>query len=247
RRARAVGYPGPLRLTIAIVVKGYPRLSETFIAQEILALQQRGQAQIIVSLRRPTDRTVHAMHRRITAPVLYLPEYLHEAPGRVAAARAWARQQPGYAVAYAAFRRDLRRDPTTNRWRRFGQACVLAAELPESVDHLHIHYLHTPASVGRYAAMIRGLPFSLSAHAKDIWTTPEWEIREKLADAVWAVTCTALNARTLAALAPRPGHVRLNYHGLDFSRFPAPPVRAARDGAGEPIRLLSVGRAVEKK
>ena len=46
---------------------------------------------------------------------------------------------------------------------------------------LHAHFLHTPASVARYAAALLGLPWSGSAHAKDIWTTPEWEKREKLA------------------------------------------------------------------
>ena len=55
---------------VAIVVKGYPRLSETFIAQEILGLQDAGQRQLIVSLRHPTDKVVHDLNRRITAPVL---------------------------------------------------------------------------------------------------------------------------------------------------------------------------------
>ena len=57
----------PLR--IAVLVKGYPRLSETFIAQEILALEARGLALAIWSLRRPTEKTVHPMHRRIRARV----------------------------------------------------------------------------------------------------------------------------------------------------------------------------------
>ncbi|MEO1020418.1 MAG: colanic acid biosynthesis glycosyltransferase WcaL, partial [Pseudomonadota bacterium] len=40
---------------LAILVKGYPRLSETFIAQELWALEQRGFNLLIVSLRHPTD------------------------------------------------------------------------------------------------------------------------------------------------------------------------------------------------
>lgn len=233
----------------AIVVKGYPRLSETFIAQEILGLQQLGQRQLIVSLRHPTDTKVHDLNRRITAPVLYLPEYLYQEQPRVAAARDWARQQPGYAAAHAAFRRDYRRDPTPNRWRRFGQACVLAQELPPETSWIYVHYLHTPASVGRYAALIRGLPWSVSAHAKDIWTTPEWELREKLAEARWAATCTAVNHKYLAKLAPEPARVSLVHHGLDFGRFPDPIARPRRDGRdpNDPVRLISVGRAVEKK
>ena len=58
---------------IATIVKGYPRLSETFIAQEILGLEKRGIAQLIVSLRHPTEGKVHDLNREIAADVLYLP------------------------------------------------------------------------------------------------------------------------------------------------------------------------------
>jgi len=252
RPGRAGSEP-PGRARTAVVVKGYPRLSETFIAQELHALQERGQNQIIVSLRRPTDTRVHPVHRRIAAPRLYLPEYLADAPLRVLRGWLFARHLPGYTRALSAFVADLRRDRTPNRGRRFGQACVLARELPDDVAWLHCHYLHTPCSVTRYAALMRELPYSVSAHAKDIWTTPAWELREKIADARWAVTCTAVNQRYLASMAPAgpdgAAKVELVYHGLDLARFPAPEPRRPRDGAdpSEPLRLLSVGRAVEKK
>ena len=60
---------------LAIVLKGYPRLSETFIAQEIAALERRGLRPLLVSLRHPTDRFRHPVHERIKAAVSYLPEY----------------------------------------------------------------------------------------------------------------------------------------------------------------------------
>ncbi len=69
--------------SIAIVLKGYPRLSETFIAQEILGLQKRGLKLRIYSLRHPTDPTTHPIHDEISAPVTYLPEYLRQEPLRV--------------------------------------------------------------------------------------------------------------------------------------------------------------------
>ena len=78
------------RMRIAVVVKGYPRLSETFIAQEILGLERRGLELLIVSLRQPTDGALHDVHREIRSPVLYLPEYLKDDPARVAAGRARA-------------------------------------------------------------------------------------------------------------------------------------------------------------
>ena len=234
---------------VAVVVKGYPRLSETFIAQEILALERRGIELVIVSLRHPTDPFTHPVHAEIRSPVHYLPEYLHEAPGRVL--RAWwtVRRLPGYARARAMWLADLARDRTRNRVRRFGQALVLAAEL-DTIGSVHAHFLHTPASVARYASAMLGVGWSFSAHAKDVWTTPDWEKREKLAGARFGVTCTRANLEHLAALAPSPGVVELVYHGLDHRRFPARVVeRPLRDGSdpSDPVRILSVGRLVEKK
>jgi len=239
------GVPGQ----VAFVLKGYPRLSETFIAQEIAALEQRGLPILIASLRHPTDSQVHPIHASIRAPVMYLPEYLRDDPMRVL--RSWwqVRRRPGFAQARWQWLRDLWRDRTANRIRRFGQALVLAAELPPGVIRVHAHFLHTPASVVRYCAIIRGLPWSGSAHAKDIWTSPQWELRGKLASCDWLVTCTATNRDYLAALAP-PGRVELVYHGLDLDRFAAPSQpRLPRDGAAadDPVTILSVGRLVEKK
>jgi glycosyltransferase involved in cell wall biosynthesis len=235
---------------VGFVLKGYPRLSETFIAQEIRALEARGLDIRIVSLRQPTDAKRHPIHAEIAADVLYLPEYLWRQPLRVLAGWRASRRLPGYRGARAAFLRDLRRDHSPNRIRRFGQALVLAGELPADVTRLHAHFMHTPASVARYAALLRNLPWTLSAHAKDIWTTPAWEQREKLAECRWAVACTEAGAAHLRALAPEPGRVELIHHGLDGNRFPPPARRpSARDGGdpGDPPRLLSVGRAVPKK
>ncbi len=241
--ARAVG-------VIAVVLKGYPRLSETFIAQELRALEERGLRLALYSMRHPTERETHPVHAEIRAPVTYLPEYLHDEPARVWRAWRHVRRLPGYRAARAAWWRDLLRDRTRGRVRRFGQALVLAAELPGDIAHLHAHFLHAPASVTRYAAAMRGLAWSCSAHAKDIWTTPAWEKREKLGACAWATTCTAVNARHLRDLVGPAQQVDLNYHGIDTSRFPAPrQAREARDGrdAASPVGILAVGRAVDKK
>jgi glycosyltransferase involved in cell wall biosynthesis len=242
--------PSPAARRIAVAVKGYPRLSETFIAQEILALEERGIPLEIWSLRHPTERAVHPMNRKIKARITYLPEYLYEEPVRVLRGALWGLRQTSFGRLMKTFWRDLKRDFTANRVRRLGQAFVMARELPAEVGHLHVHYLHTPASVVRYAALLTGRSWTFSAHAKDIWTTPDWEKREKLAEARWGVTCTAHGAENLRALSPTPDHVSLVYHGLDLSRFPAPPEAwPMRDGSdpADPVRIVSVGRAVSKK
>lgn len=242
---------GPLAAgVVAVILKGYPRLSETFIAQELHALEQRGIPLALYSLRHPTDEATHPVHAQIEAPLVYLPEYLHRELGRVWRAWRQARRLPRYRAARTVWWRDLMRDPTRSRVRRFGQALVLAVELPRDVMHLYAHFLHTPASVARYAAILRGLAFSFSAHAKDIWTTPEWEKREKLDASAWVTTCTEVNARHLRQLARDSTRVELNYHGIDTRRFPSPRTAHRGHDGSDPSRavaILTVGRAVEKK
>ncbi len=230
---------------IGFILKGYPRLSETFIAQEIASLEARGFQISIYSLRAPTDIQTHPVHDAIKAPVSYLPEYLHDEPARVIKAWRKVRILPGYLAARACFARDGARDVTRNRARRFGQAMVLAAEVPPEVTHFHAHFLHTPASVARYAALITGREWSFSAHAKDIWTIPNWEIEEKLPEALFGATCTRAGADHLNGLGtPKAGPVDLMYHGIDLARFNPSTELEVGDGA---LRIISVGRGVPKK
>lgn len=229
---------------ILFLLKGYPRLSETFIAQEIKALEQRGVPLEIWSLRFPTDKYRHPVHDEIKAKVTYLPEYIYQEPGRVFRGLIRAVRLPGFGRALWQWLKDLARDPTPNRGRRFGQACVLVAEMPADTLRLHAHFMHTPAAVAYYAHLMAGTPWSCSAHAKDIWTSPDWDKREKLASLDWLVTCTASGHAHLQTLVDDKAKVALVYHGLDFRRFPEPPARAAKAG---PVEILSVGRLVEKK
>ena len=225
-------------MSVAVVLKGYPRLSETFIAQEILSLEQSGLEIDLISLRHPTDPSSHPIHREIRGALNYLPEYLYQEPLRVFKAWLRVRKTPGYKKAWGTWIRDLRRDRSPNRIRRFGQALVLANELSSSTTLIYAHFLHTPSSVARYAALMRDLPWAFSAHAKDIWTTPDWEKNEKLADCAWAVTCTETGFQHLSELAPKGTDIKRIYHGLDLARFPDPGIKeGARNGQSQ------IGRA----
>jgi glycosyltransferase involved in cell wall biosynthesis len=120
--------------------------------------------------------------------------------------------------------------------------------MPADIGVIYAHYAHTPASVARYAAAMTGRTWCLSAHAKDIWTTPAWELREKLLDCQWATTCTAGHGAHLRALAPG-AEIMLTYHGLDPRRFPSLGHGLGPDGSdpARPVRLLGVARLVPKK
>ncbi len=233
---------------VCVVVKAWPRVSTTFVAQELVGLEAAGLRLWLASMRPPEPRR-HPLHDRLRAPVHYLPDPLR---GPLRLLRAWrtVRHRPGYAHALALFRADMARGRSRQRVVAFSQAIALVAALPADVGLIYAHFIHSAGTLARYAAAISGLPLVASAHARDIWTTPEWDKRDKLAAMRWCATCTASGAEHLRRLADDPAKVRLIHHGLDFARFPAePPGRARRDGGDprDPVRLLSVGRAVEKK
>jgi glycosyltransferase involved in cell wall biosynthesis len=98
--------------------------------------------------------------------------------------------------------------------------------------------------------MMTGLPWSCSAHAKDIWTSPGWQLETSIASARWVTTCTGAGHAHLARHADDAAKIHLVYHGLDLFRFPSrsEPLEL-RNGSDKlrPVRLLTVGRAVEKK
>ncbi len=118
------------RRKIVVVLKGYPRLSETFIAQELLGLERAGFDLSLISMRFPTDTKRHPIHDEIRAPVHYLPEYLHHAPLRVLRALAQAWRRPGFkppgvpspAISSATFRAIACAVSARRRfWRRNGR------------------------------------------------------------------------------------------------------------------------------
>ncbi|MBB4440840.1 MULTISPECIES: glycosyltransferase [Rhizobium] len=240
----------PPRRKILVVLKGYPRLSETFIAQELLGLEKAGFDLTLISMRRPTDKKRHPVHDEIRARVVYLPEYLHEEPIRVLKGLIAGFSKPGFKALMKRFLADLKRDISRNRFRRLGQALVLAREWPDEGEWLHAHFIHTPASVTEYASILTGTPWTCSAHAKDIWTSPDWELNEKLGSARWTVTCTRTGYDHMRTLTSRREAVHLSYHGLDLARFGHfAGERSDRTGGDpdDPAFILSVGRAVEKK
>lgn len=100
-------------------------------------------------------------------------------------------------------------------------AVHLAEELAAAdIAHLHVHWATYPATVAYVVHLISGLPFSVSAHAYDIYMVSRM-LPIKLHAARFVVTCARANARYLTELAGpdlKP-KVFVNYHGVDVSRF----------------------------
>lgn len=231
---------------IAYLVKTFPRLSETFILNEILGLEKLGLKLHIYALRRPGQEAVHPKVAEVKAPVTYVPgvdlwKKPAEAARMAAAHAAMAALRPdGYRGAWR-----LHKQQAGARLKDFLQAGYLAAEMQRwGETHLHAHFANLPASVAEGASRMSGVPFSFTAHAKDIYLTGEDELRRKIDHAQFVMTCTGYNAEFLRGLGG-DAPVHLAYHGVDVSLF-----RAAGESEGaeaETPLILSVGRFCEKK
>jgi glycosyltransferase involved in cell wall biosynthesis len=219
----------------------------TFVAQELVGLEKEGLELLIATYGEP-DTIRHPIHDRLKAPVHRLPK--RPGPGRFLKAWLKVRHSAGYHEAARLFKAQIKTGRKRRQWRSFARGVMLAAEMPADVRAIYVHFIGSSATVARYASMITGLPLAASAHARDIWTSGEADIRAKLAAMQWCATCTTIGADRLRELADDPDKVQLIYHGLSFDRFPTdPPERSNADGfdPAAPVQLLSVGRAVEKK
>lgn len=237
--------------SLAMLLKGYPRISESFISTEILLLETLGIPVEIYSLRQPRENFTHEHVSRIKARPSYLPEYIFPNLSRVFRKNRLLAGRLGshyFRCLGEALTRAVERRKTATM-RHFLQAGCLALDLlgqPE-VRHLHAHFCHTPASVAAFASGLIGIPFSFTAHAKDIYTSEPDQLARKIGLARFVVTCTGHNAQYLGRVARNAGFestpIHVVYHGLDVEYFtfrqPEPPA--------PPYRILSVGRLVPKK
>jgi glycosyltransferase involved in cell wall biosynthesis len=135
------------------------------------------------------------------------------------------------------------RRPSRARFRHIGQALVLVRRLERLPGvHLHAHFAHPPAAVAYWAHLIAGVPFSFTAHARDLYMTPRAQLARRCRAAAFVVTCTAANARYLKeVVGTDSAKVLVCRHGVDLTRFGAVEHRPA------PGQVLSVGRLVPKK
>ncbi|MEN6442078.1 MAG: glycosyltransferase [Syntrophobacter sp.] len=235
---------------LGMILKGYPRISESFISSEILLLESLGVPMEIYSLRRPRESFVHPHVRGIKAGVTYIPEYVLPNLGAIIRSNSELAREIGCRYAWC-FRRaiarafSLRKTATIRHFLQAGHLARTKLSNP-AVGHIHAHFCHTPASVAFFASELTGLPFSFTAHAKDIYTSDAEQLVRKIGAARFVVTCNRYNARFLSAAAENGGcstPIHTIYHGIDTGYF----TFAAPSTPAPPYRILSVGRLVAKK
>jgi glycosyltransferase involved in cell wall biosynthesis len=235
---------------LGMILKGYPRISETFISNEIRLLEKLGFAIHLFSMRQPRENFSHDSVKKIRATVDYLPETLIKPlPRLVYHNLCLAAKNPGLygAALNTAYRRFLRTRKSATIKHLFQAGYLVHRLLPERrVTHLHAHFAHSPTSVAMFTSRLTGIPFSFTAHAKDIYTSDPRQIREKIGLARFVVTCTEYNRKHLRELSDGYATpIHRNYHGIDIKLFsdkneiPKIPV--------QPYQILTIARLTAKK
>jgi glycosyltransferase involved in cell wall biosynthesis len=234
---------GSMRLVY--IVWCFPRVSETFVLQEVQELRRQGDDVVLCSLRRPpANEPLHPGAGELARETTYVPRPWHltglPAAALAALARAPRRALPVLLRSARWALRERRPAPLV----QFAQAAYLWGRLPRDADHLHAHYADAPARVAFVLSRLTGLPFSFTAHAYDIFERPPSDLAELVGAARFAAAVSRHTRDRLAELVAAEDRSKIVVvaNGVDPHRFPA----RADEPDGAPV-VLSVGRLVEKK
>jgi colanic acid/amylovoran biosynthesis glycosyltransferase len=228
---------------LGYVLKRFPRISETFVAAELIELERQGERVTVFALRRPQEPFEHAFVGELAARVVYLPYRPLREPLRTlrALVHVWRASPRGWLRAAAAGLVP----PGIAGLRKLLQATVLRVELEQAgVDHVHAHFATSAARLANLVRRMGGPTYSVTAHAKDIYADGirRDRLREKLAEASFVATVSEANATYLSSLLEmrRPSVV---HNSVDLRRLDSPETNGGR----ERNVVLSVARMIEKK
>lgn len=224
-------------LKVGYVLKRYPRYSETFVVSEILAHEAAGLAIEIFALRPPVDTHFQNIISKVRSPVSYLlsPD--------LRASTFWATLENAseiipdiwskLAIAHGENVYDIH------------QAILLAcAAYMRGITHLHAHFGTSATTVARLASQFTGIPYTFTAHAKDIFheTVQPADLTRKLTDAAAVITVSDYNLTYLNETYKQAAtKVQRIYNGLDLAQFPY------TSPQNRPPKIVAVGRLIEKK
>ncbi len=248
--------------SVAYILMGYPRVSETFIASEVLRVERAG-LPLRLFVIKPVEERERGHRHPVVGAIAAKPTYLPDPAALRAPLRRWRvrhvrpfmpplrRLRPlglakALAIVVPQFLRDGRRKIYL---KELLQAIALADRLPPDVRHLHAHFAHGTTTVTWLAATMNGLPFSFTGHARDIYAgklNRHAMLRRKLLAAKFAITCTDANVRHLKGIAPE-ARVHLVYHGLSADFTALLSEKHAAPHRNGHLRVLGVGRLVAKK
>jgi glycosyltransferase involved in cell wall biosynthesis len=198
--ARPGGSPVPRRpVKVAYLMSRFPKLTETFVLYEILAVRRQGVRADVYPLIRERTRVMHPEARRIVEEARFEPliswrllrahaHYLYRSPARY----------------LGALGRLLRSTLGSRRYflgalGLFPKAVCFARRMEEEgVTHVHAHFASHPAAAAFVIHRLTDIPYSFTAHGSDLHRDRHM-LREKVAEAEFVVPISRFNRNIILA------------------------------------------------
>lgn len=246
---------------VGYILRSYPRLSQTFIVNEMAVLEQLGVNIQIFAITNPHESIVQSQVNDIQAQVYYLESAQKQSPAAIltehlqlALTSPWRYFKTlGYVIQHREFDTGY---TASSRYQCFLQAVHLAQRIKrqrkhnkEAINHLHAHFAHDPTLIALLVHKLIGIPYSFTAHARDLYQIHKSALIERIEQATTVVTCCENNVNYINKIVPKSlgEKVKLVYHGVNLQEFQPREASHKERSSEEAHLILSVGRLVEKK
>lgn len=239
-------HDGGRPLKVAYILHRFPYLTETFIVREMHHVRRLGVELTIFSLMRPH----HAVISRDAQALVPLCHYRPALSWEVLKAQ-WhfLRRNPmRYLRAYGRVVRQTYREPKVLflMTALFPKAVSFAHDISLSgIDHVHAHFAWIEGIAAGVVRDLTGVTFTIHPHAFGLFGRDRRDVQRELESASRVVTISEYHRAFIARLSPRiaPEDIEVVHCGIEPERFKA----TERPADRSPLRILSVGRAIEKK
>jgi colanic acid/amylovoran biosynthesis glycosyltransferase len=233
-------------MTVAYILARFPNLTETFILNEITTLRQRGIDIKILAI--DSDPNFNQ------EPASHLPQVIYYGK-HFSFNKFIAHLHFIYLLkfkylrifAQIFYRSDTSVKAYFTNFKAFSIAIYFLYRIEkDSVDLIHAHFINLPTGIASFMSLMSSIPYSCSAHAQDIYKGNLKDIKQKITNSKFTITCTAANKRYLSDLCGNLDHYKIFhvYHGVDVNQWS---FRDSLTKIKKPVNILSIGRLVEKK
>ncbi|MDA8195816.1 MAG: glycosyltransferase [Actinomycetota bacterium] len=245
-----------MAVRIGYVVKRFPRLSETFILEEMLGLEERGFELVVYAIADPKEKIVDGEVAKLKAPIVYLANGKTNAITRVGLVVEHMKLLLLSPTRYRSAIEALPMGKEKGAWFKNVAYGIRLARLAQrdQISHLHGAFLHSPASAALIATQLNGVTFSMAGHAKDIVQSSPISLSKKVERASFVLLCSAKAVREVSKKASYgmdsgSSKLQLLRHGVDLDKFHPSGIenQMAFTDPTCVIELVTVGRLVAKK
>jgi glycosyltransferase involved in cell wall biosynthesis len=232
---------------LGYIIGTYPLISTTFIDREIDGLRARGFQIVVLSLRRPPHAVTQVpAYRGIVQDTMYLLPiaWLELIAAHIFFALTHPLAYWGLLV-YLVTRRHPSLRVRAKTFLHWAEGVCAAYRLRRAgCEHFHAHFADRAAIVALCASRLLGKPYSLTAHANDLYVSPQL-LAEKFKHAQFAVTVSEFNKQYILQHCPGldAQKIFVLHPWVDLREFVPPAERPAN----RRLTLVSVGRLVAKK